>query len=76
LKPGQKLRSGSVRFKFVVQTKSRATEIGAAFFLAVVVTTFFLHRANECGIIRHMIGLTDIQLKIIMHAARLIPVEK
>ena len=46
------------------------------FFLAVVVTTFFLYRANDCGIIQHMIGLTDTQLKIVMNAARLVPVEK
>ena len=44
------------------------------FFLAAVVNNIlFLHRANDCGIIRHMIGLTDNQLKIIMGAARLIP---
>jgi hypothetical protein len=29
-----------------------------------------------CIIIRHMIGLTDTQLKIVMNAARLVPVEK
>ena len=46
------------------------------FFVAVVVTTFFLHRANDCGIIRHMIGLTDYQLRVVMDAARLLPVEK
>ena len=38
LKPEQKLQSGSVRFKFVVRTKSRAHEL-ARLFLAVVVTT-------------------------------------
>ena len=36
----------------------------------------FLHRANDCGIIRPMIGLTNIELKIVMNAARLLPVEK
>ena len=36
----------------------------------------FLHSANDCGIIRHMIGLTDHQLKIVMDAARAVPVEK
>jgi hypothetical protein len=33
-------------------------------------------RGNFWIIIRHMIGLTDTQLKIVMHAARSIPVEK
>ena len=31
---------------------------------------------HRCGIIRHMIGLTDIQLGIVMNAARTVPVEK
>ena len=57
-----------------MKRKSRANS-RARLFLAVVVTNIFLRHANDCGIIWHMIGLTDVQLGMVMQAARLVPVE-
>ena len=46
------------------------------FFLVAVVTTFFCTVQTTAASSWLMIGLTNIQLKIVMNAARLLPVEK